>query len=95
MSKNNNTLAFKNYVIFHQANLNSDRLFAIRKEQFKRIHLLEKEYGSLYQIPSKEIVDCHEIIYNEKECEYILESNKRVIAPINRLQYQDYIDNVL
>ena len=47
MSKNNNTLAFKNYVIFHQANLNSDRLFAIRKEQFKRIHLLEKEYGSL------------------------------------------------
>jgi len=94
MNKKYNTLISNRYIIFYQTNLNDDRLFAIRKEKFGRIHLLEKEYGSLRQIPSKEIIDCQELVYSENECEYILKPNKSVITPINRLEYQDDINDV-
>jgi hypothetical protein len=94
MSKKSSEFISRKYLIFHQANSSYDRLYAIRKEHFKRIHLLEKEYGSLRQIPSKEIIDCHELIFNEKDSEYMVKQNKRIITPINRLEYQDDINDI-
>jgi hypothetical protein len=94
MSKKFNEFISRKYLIFQQANSGFDRLYAIRKEHFKRIHLLEKEYGSLRQIPSKEIIDCHELIFNEKASEYMLKQNKMVITPINRLEHQEDTNDI-
>ncbi len=89
-----NTFTLRKYVVFQQSNFKSGRLFAVRKDQIERINSLEKEYGTLNQIPSREIIDCHELIYIENENRYILEPDKRVITPINRLEYQDSLQNV-
>ncbi len=94
MDTNNNPFAFREYMIFQQSNLASERLYAIRKVHFKRINMLEKEYGSLNQIPSREIIECHELLYDEKEDRYIPDPDKRVITPINRLEYQGYLNRV-
>ena len=94
MDTNNYPFGFSEYLIFQQSNLKSERLYAIRKVHIKRISRLEREYGSLNQIPSREIIECHELVYDEKEDKYILEPDKRVITPINRLEYQTYFDEV-